>query len=163
MSDGLTDGYRASLAAVRRNMLFQSLLASLDDRSDQAKRDDAVCDVIAFERQLIGIQAPESRESAAANFLEHLHDREPAAWSKLLAFALNHESPELARLKRHSPFSGKILVLANRADNRIRLASLADLEAAIIDSLALAPPDAEGSQLLIALDYGAVTHFTFKP
>jgi hypothetical protein len=163
MSDGLTDGYRSSLAAERRCSLFRSITASLLDWRDNAMRQTAVNDIMAFERWLCDQGGQKSREAAAVQFLDNLRSNDTDAWTRLLASALRHGENEYFRcLKNLSPLRDAVLLLVESSGDKISLVSATDLEQTLSLKLGRLNDTDDLQQQLVVVDCKVVSAPTIK-
>lgn len=153
MSDGLTDARNATLAAERRRQLVVAVAECLESK-DRTERYRAVNSLMEFQERLFDVPPGTSREAAAMEFLDRLHDSFRDAWAQILAFALRDcgdrlPAAEFARLKQLSPFRGKTLVVSLTGYHGTRLTSIRDLERLVGETSA--GSDNDGFRLL-ALD-----------
>jgi len=135
MSDGLTEGYRSSLAAERRRLLLRSVAASLADSGDRTKASEAVNDIMAYQNSLYPADTEKDRESQAVGFLDRLRQGDKASWARFLAFAIqnpdSYGGEDYQALKSLSPFRGMTLVTAKSDGCALRLVRQADIECTI--------------------------------
>ncbi|MFA5185563.1 MAG: hypothetical protein WC551_03690 [Patescibacteria group bacterium] len=167
MSDGLTDGYRSTMAAERRLMLLRSVTTSLRDRENRGKTLDAVNDIMFFQDSLYSRDPSRDREEAATAFLSNLQENSLEAWAQLMAFALRDYGSTLSRkefqdLKDLSPFKGKTLAIAIYTGSGTHLHAARDFETELEAQLSGKELNSDHLSKLVALDLTVTSAFDVK-
>ena len=161
MSDGLTDGYRSSMAAERRYMFLRSLADCLKDPQNVSLSQMAMNDIMAHESALYPADSASNREARAADFLDRLHQGDRATWASLLAFAIR-DCAGLNRgcffvLKDMSPFCHATIVIAKADGSSLRLGRTDDIEYTIARQAGLS------CDKLAILDLSVTETYDLKP